>query len=228
MFCIRRTCVSTALFAILAVQTVYADTVIMDATHLNGSFSSPDVSGWLDGQSPTGWNRSGATETAGLADGGVDAGQYFYVGLPIYGGPEQNWLWRENVYTVAAAGETIAMSYYIGSPYKGDEHALVKGWLQFVGDGYRNNQATGYVDCVGKTLGGAGSLQTLSYTTVADDVGKSLIVAFDFYNSSESLGVQANVDCVTVTSTVVPEPSGCSLLALGIFGMLAYTWRKRR
>lgn len=214
-------------FAVLWVcgvaATVQAD-VIMDANHWNGSFSAPDVDGWQDGTPPTGWSVSGSVGGQGVADGGVDAGQYLYWSAPSTTA-YLDWVWQSNVYTIQAAGEKLDMSYYVGSPNGQGVDVCIQGWLNILGDGYANRTSSGYVNCTNIRLGSAGSLQTLSYTTTTADVGKSLQIAFDLYSGGL---VQANLDLVTVTTTPTPEPGTLVLLAVGLTGLVCYAWRKHR
>ncbi len=203
--------------------TAQAD-VIMDANHLNGSFSSPDVEEWQAYTPPTGWSVAGIAAGQGLVDGGVDAGQYLYWENPSTTA-ENDWVWQSNVYTIQAAGERLDMSYYVGSPNGVGVGVYIQGWLNILGDGYANRTSSGYVNCTDIRLGSTGSLQTLSYTTTSADVGKSLEIAFDLYADD---WVQANLDLVTVTTTPTPEPGTMALLVAGLVGLLCYAWHKRR
>lgn len=203
--------------------TALAD-VIMDANHLNGSFSSPDVEGWQDATPPTGWSVSGSVGGQGVADGGVDAGQYLYWNAPSTTA-QVDWVWQSNVYTIQAAGERLDMSYYVGSPNGQGVDVNIQGWMNILGDGYANLTKSGYVNCTNIPLGSTGSMQTLSYTTTSADIGKSLQIAFDLYSGGI---VQANLDLVTVTTTPTPEPGTLVILVGGLTGLLCYAWRKRR
>jgi hypothetical protein len=64
---------------------------------------------------------------------------------------------------------------------------------------------------------------SVSFTATAADVGQSFQPEF-----RGSAGATYGIDNVRFGAAPVPEPSSCVLLAAGLFGLLAYAWRKRR
>ena len=62
-----------------------------------------------------------------------------------------------------------------------------------------------------------------SYSNPSITVAEGDIIAFAVGGGLEATGLNA-----TVTLTTIPEPSVMAILATGLFGLLAYAWRKRR
>ena len=56
--------------------------------------------------------------------------------------------------------------------------------------------------------------------------GLPLGIWLDMYSAGGNTGVF--LDNVRLTSTAVPEPSTLALLAGGLFGLVAYAWKKRK
>jgi hypothetical protein len=193
-----------------ATTTANAAIIVMDAATANGSFGSPNAPvspGYQNPLAPTGWTVGGNTGNQGLGLGGVDAGQSLYWNAPS-GANGADFISRGNLYTVAAAGEQVSMTYYIGGNGNGDNWIL--GALSLDGT---NVVDTNFVYASNVTLGGTGSLQTLNYTTLAGDVGKALGVYFNFTGNNGA--AQGHLDVVTVEVTPVPEPSSLAMLAVG-------------
>lgn len=210
------------LLAVAAMASVTTTTdaaiIVMDAATANGSFTSPDVSGFQNGTAPTGWTAGGNIGNQGLQDGGVDGNQIVYWNAPS-GSNGTDVLSRSGLYTVASAGEQVSMTYYVGGNASADKWIL--GAITLNGSSVASSGYT-YVSSV--PLGGTGSLQTLNYTTLAGDVGKALGVYFNFTGNSGA--AQGQLDLVTVTVTPVPEPGSFAMLAFGSFAML-FLRRKR-
>lgn len=225
----RRTLIGVAVCS-LVVMSVAASlaqaAVIMDATHLNGSFDAPDVTGSVAPTVPTGWWAGGwpANNLPGLADGGVDAGQYLFWNNP-FTSPDSCYLGQDNIYTITAANEKITLSYFIGSPNGLGADVFARSLMRLGTYGAYSNVVAPYADC-GHVLGDAGSQQTLTYITTAADIGRPIALVFDFYRTGDS--GQAQLDLVTITSSPVPEPATAALAVTGLIALLCYAWRKRK
>lgn len=192
-------------------------TVVMDAATNNGSFTSPDVSPFAIG-APTGWTAGGNTGNQGLQDGGVDGNQLVFWNAPS-GANFADILFRNNLYTVAAAGQMIDMSWYIGG--NNQPNGWIYGALRLDGSDVANSN---FVHAATTTLGGTGSPQALSYTTVAGDIGKQIGVYFNF--TSNNGATQLFLDQVEVAVTTVPTPAALPA-GLAMIG-LAIVRRRRR
>ena len=57
-------------------------------------------------------------------------------------------------------------------------------------------------------------------------IGHVLGVQFNFAQTGANL--QLFLGGVTITATPTPEPSTAILLVIGLIGLLAYAWRRRR
>lgn len=213
-------CVSAMAVGILT-SVVQANTItVMDATHLNGSFEAPTVSGWSDGTAPTGWvvsdnsSRKASAGLAGAGQGGIGGGQFFY-----WVNPFNNNLSHSAIYTVAAAGEQVNASWYLGS-----NTGLITDWVdinaRLVDQTNSVLAQSGWVTTLGVTLGGTGSYQTITYTTQASDIGKQLGMDFWFLQNWTGAGACPFLDEVVVSVTTVPEPASLALLGLGALALL--------
>lgn len=225
----RQTVIGVVVCAIVLMSvaaSVAQATVIMDATHLNGSFDAPDVTGSVGPTVPTGWWASGwpANNLPGLADGGVDAGQYLFWNNP-FTSPDSCYLGQDKIYTIAAANEKITLSYFIGSPNGLGADVFARSVMRLGTYGGFSYVIAPYTDC-GHVLGDSSSLQTLSYISTAADIGKPIALQFDFYRTGNS--GQAQLDLITVTTSPVPEPATAALAVTGLIALLCYAWRKRK
>lgn len=208
-----------------ATATANAAIIVMDAAIANGSFGSPNappVPGYQNPLAPTGWTVGGNTNNQGLGLGGVDAGQSLYWNAPS-GSNGADFLSRGNLYTVVAAGEQVSMTYYVGG--NGNAANWILGAITLDGTSVGGTGDSGYTFVSNVSLGGTGSLQTLNYTTVGGDVGKSLGVYFNFTGNSGA--AQGHLDVVTVEVTPVPEPSSLAMLAIGSL-FLGHIKRRRK
>ena len=64
---------------------------------------------------------------------------------------------------------------------------------------------------------------SLTFTAVAGDVGQPFQPAF-----LGAANVYFGIDSVRLDAIPTPEPSTLVLLGIGLLGLLAYAWRKRR
>ena len=98
-----------------ATASIVQATVIMDATHDNGWFTSPTVPaspGWSDLTTPTGWTVDGHSGT----DFGVELciGSSNQIVFMTPGGAATD-MHQNNLYTVPSAGLLMDLTYYAGA-----------------------------------------------------------------------------------------------------------------
>jgi hypothetical protein len=83
----------------------------------------------------------------------------------------------------------------------------------------QGNQA----DCYWRTTGTA----DWTYMGQKTGIGWS-ISAYDEVRIGAHGGMAGGLDSILLTSSAVPEPTTFALLTTGLFGLLAYAWRRRR
>ena len=88
-------------------------------------------------------------------------------------------------------------------------------------DGNGNDLSGGALSIIDPTNSGPGSM-TYTVTTGASQAAGNLEIYF------ESKAMQLAFDNVSLSYSVVPEPSAIALLVSGLIGLAAYAWRRRR
>lgn len=223
----RASAIAVGILSLVLISPIKAEVItVMDATHQNGAFNSPSVSGYNDGVAPTFWTVSDASSRAAWAGvagpglGGIDGGQFFY-----WANPFANTLTQNNLYTVASAGELITASWYLGSNTGlMTDYVTINGLL--VDQTNAILSQSGDVSTLGITLGGTGSYQTISYTTTSGDIGKQLGIRFNFFETFTGAGAVPYLDDVVITVATVPEPGSVVLVCAGL-GVVTLLRRRR-
>jgi hypothetical protein len=82
------------------------------------------------------------------------------------------------------------------------------------------------MDCYYRTTDTAGSWGEWTHAGLKTDVAWSMSVYDRVSIDVHAHGVGGDVDSILLTNNV-PEPSGIALVVIGVFGLLAYAWRKR-
>jgi hypothetical protein len=155
-----------------------------------------------------------ATETSNgtlwyMADGkGGNTGEYrLYCNASGGKYYVQTYLWSTNGYAVNGAQTEVNETL--------TNHAASLSWKE-------GSPTLLTVDGVTKSLTNACSLLAFSSATDCHDLGRAWAPWGDIQYFQGSIGN------VVVRDTYVPEPSTLVLLAIGLVGLLAYAWRKRR
>jgi hypothetical protein len=211
----------------MTVNACQGDTIALDITNpgFDADIVPPDPG--YTSTSPTGWSQ--------VASAGV---QLSNAGLAALSAP--NWVWlasQEN--TGGGIGQLLkvggsALRVQAGgvinlSVNQGHRTDYMAGSTQqFEIQIWRNAIGAGALAYTTGDLGnvtpGTWALRSASYTATADDVGKDLYVLF-----WDPLAVQVQLDNASGSYVAsIPEPSTIVMSAIGILGLLAYAWRKRR
>lgn len=185
-------------------------------------------------------NTGGAWSTVSwetVGDGiGPQAGTYFFNLLQGDSSGNSNWLLQASNHTIAA-GETYSLGYYVAP--RAQVYADNPGYMvDVVGHLYditanapiaslTTTRESMVANWKGVDNSASWLQQTLTYTIPEASlaIGHVLGVVFTPTGGS-SWACQTCLDSVSLTA--VPEPSSLVLVSMGVFGLLAYAWRKRR
>ncbi len=203
----------------------------------NPTFLTPacsDPPGYLAGTTPTGWTAyapgrcnlddsyvdpatTGAIGHQWLAvynfDTGGTTGVYQTLSTSIVANTQYQLFadFTGGAYAIPAAGATVTMNL---SAYNGTAYTTI-ATLGFAGSAMPNDVFTTF---------------SLPLTLPAPSlVGDSLYVSLEYVSASGgTVDTGIYMDNVRIGTVLVPEPATWALLASGLFGLLAYAWRKRR
>jgi hypothetical protein len=220
--------------AIANSRVAVAETLSGTVTLQNPGFEEPGtgnhVSGWDQaGADIPGWNNAttGTYVGSGVtsASGGSHTGTY---GAQLRskdaggGGCIQT-----TGHQIATASDTYTLTFW-GKRGNADDGTLFADIYYVDGGGARVTlQSASYNSSVLLSKWSYYQL-TLTATATTDSVGK--YVGVHFANTTPTTDVWSYVDDVALnyTTNPVPEPSAMVLIGGGLFGLLAYAWRKRR
>ena len=134
---------------------------------------------------------------------------------------------------LVAGGDTYTVSAQFMQPYGGNFGSVEVGIMDSVSETVLASQKY-----VGDAIGGPGSTPvdvTFNLTLPTSPVGvgntaRLYFTSVDIPDPEPNVQWTSGIDnvSVTLTSGEVPEPSTLVLLAAGLFGLLAYAWKKRR
>jgi hypothetical protein len=197
----------------------------------NGDFSSPEVPadpGYVTGV-PTNWTATGASNRSliirnSLLVSGM-AGQSFGKDASYSDGPVV--LRQADIGVPWVAGDIYTLSFDYGSGNTDFGHTM-EAKLIYGADNTALSQEFSVAKSTGHFVFTAGAVSGVAPSNVTGNIG----IAFVFTPSADAVGqfnaLEAFVGNVTLSHTAVPEPGAIVLFATGLFGLLAYAWRKRK
>lgn len=213
---------------------------------LNGSFEDDSFSGGYVNQLPTNWSNTPLALTA-LADPNPVLNHPSVSGLYPAAADGATVLGLESQYYAPTNGLLFAygVQQNLGTMISGQTYTFAAR-LSSNSQGNRSFYRISFYNVTeGRELAAItqadydpsalGSLQSLpaqfSYTASAADAGDTMRLIMQAPAQGQDLGngwwvARTGVDAVTVTS--VPEPSCFALIATGVFGLLAYAWRRQK
>lgn len=211
-------------------------------TPVNGSFEADVVTSEMYGYylafgNPTGWTQlSGAT--TGVIHrpiGDINQSQ-----TPLYAAPTgtDNYQLFGLEYTTTV--QSIGIYQDLGTMNSGEKYtfdATLLSGSEGYGCSYRAsffdvtaNKELAHITQADFNPALLGTLKTVaatfSYSAGASDAGDTLRLILTATGDSSSVG-RLGIDDVTVTTSAVPEPGAMAIVVSGVFGLLAYAWRKR-
>lgn len=179
----------------------------------NGDFAI-DLSGWTGG-------------------GAADVGMAWTGSAPDRGGMQINGEW-ESIYTTAYTfvaadiGKTFYVSFDAGSL---DQTAAGNGlYLRLSQHTHWHDVLSGGCTLTAAQLNaGLASYQNNTFTVPSNvTVGDKLELWFDAYGAGVTGANHIVVDNVSITTSPIPEPGTLVLVVMGLFGLLAYAWRRHK
>jgi hypothetical protein len=219
------------------VPAIYADIVVPvpNGDMMSTTNTTVPAAGYPDGCPvvvPTGWNvgtdyyaPSTSVQSAPSGSGNM---WFYQAGNWGYGGLGAGSLLQVNIgSTVHAAGDVYTLKFDAISSQNGDFNTPVP--LDLTAEILVNsvNVATGDVIFTASSPTPSYKEYSLTWTATADAVGGNLGI---FFNAAPGLGTnaQTGVGNVRLSYAPAPEPSTVVLLGIGMLGLLAYAWRKRK
>jgi hypothetical protein len=176
----------------------------------NGSFEAPDLPDWTLGVPISGWDSSGDNTKFGYGPVANDGTQ----GLFFEFGGGWRGVSQNTSYTVGQAGEVLDFSTWVNiGNYDGDPNVVWFNEAITIDLAIANQVQPAFTTSVGWTQ------VSVSYTTVAADIGKTVGVRFGFQSDGWA---QTFADQTLLT--VIPEPSAALISGLGMLALL----RRRR
>jgi hypothetical protein len=221
----------SAMFIVsFGVATAKADTVLIDATHNNGSFESPLIA-TPDGSyhesvaTPTGWNGLADIQVAGTASPwNITASDGFQqIALAGYSGISYVGL---NITDQFQANTTYRLDMDASANYGASATATVT--LADVGGVYRMDvPVTSTAAPSGTTMTWA-PIPTIVLNTADNPDWVGLGINVGIWNPRTDVQFWADNVRLVASPNTIPEPGTFLLTAIGLIGLLAYAWRKRR
>lgn len=209
---------------------------------LNGSFEAPAVTEiyapwnvWLKIATPDNWTQLAGTTVGYIHRPGGSGGTQLFA-VPT--GTDNNQLYGlEHTTTVQNTG----IYQDIGTMEAGKKYtfdATLFSGSEGHGCSYRisffdvtANKELAYITQAKSDPSLLGTMKTVaasfSYSAGASDAGDTLRLILSATGDDSSVG-RTGIDNVTVTTSAVPEPTSMVLMLCGVFGILAYAWRKRK
>jgi hypothetical protein len=224
----KRVCFVLSLVLILSaafVGSVKADTIAI----LNPSFESPTVASGTHDTMPTSWTQIG--EYAGVAGlAGMD------IASPPDGSAQALWAnYSDGGADAGGAYQVLSATLLANTTYSltadmGIRSGVPSGGITFnlgYGSTPGANLLTAQTHQTDWPAAGEWDTLTWTFATGANPTGLGQSLRVELMSST---GVQTLFDDVRLTSVTapVPEPSALVLTVIGLIGLLAYAWRKRR
>lgn len=201
------------------VSVTQAEFVDVNLPVANGEFSLPaiPVDSWLKCV-PDSWVRTGGDANwSGVQNVGGDG--MAVVGLNKY---SNCWFVQTNIGANFVEGDT----YTLGFDYANSQTGAYTMKAKIVYNNGNSLLTEGTYSVAGLQGWTHGTVSGVATSASTGPIG----VVFQFTTPNVTDRYVAMLDSVTFTRTysVVPEPSAIALAASGLFGLLAYAWRRRK
>ena len=194
-----------------------AQAALVDIAVPNGDFSSPDTDTYSY-TVPTSWTATSASQvgisTFGSLNGGND--QFLFHDFT----PAQTtYLYQTDIGANFVQGATYTLDFYYANGNV-NPYTMTANICYNAGNSAMAMQDFAVTASEGWTHG---SISGIAAGEATGPIG----IVFRFAVPAVDGNYQGWLDHVTLTQSAVPEPSACVLLATGLFGLLAYAWRRR-
>lgn len=213
-------------FCCLLGVSAHADTINIAVP--NGDFALPTAPaspGYIYGVAPADWTSTKSITSFVALGGPGGTSQMFGQDATLADSPVL--LYQADIGAPWIAGDTYTLNFNYASGNSDHGHILSAQLLYNAGGtiGFTPvaTQEYSVAKCGGSVAWQEGSVSALATSSTTGNIG----IAFTFTATTGSL--EALMGNVTLTQTTpVPEPATISLVATGLFGLLAYAWRRRR
>ena len=211
-----------AVFCFSLAAVAQAETINIPVPY--GDFSSPTAPaspGYIYGVTPTGWTGT-KPSTSFVALGGPSGTSQLF-GQDATFSDSRVGLYQYDTGVPWVAGDTYTLSFGYASGHSEHGHTLVAELVYDTGANSLASQSFSVPKCGATVNWAEGSVSGLATSSMTGNIG----IAFTFMTTTG--GLEALMGHVTLTQTSpIPEPGTVVLLATGVFGLLAYAWRRRK